>query len=399
MTDLTIYPRRLSGAGPAIASKSQAHRLLICAAFADRPTELLCPETNRDIQATVRCLQALGAEIHFENGRYHVSPARSIPPQAELPCGESGSTLRFLLPVAGALGVEATFLAEGRLPQRPLSPLWEEMERMGCTLDRPTPRTIRCRGRLKSGLYTLDGGVSSQFLSGILFALALLPEGGALQITGTLQSAPYLAMTREALARFGISCPEDRIPPGSRLRSPGRAAVEGDWSSAAFFLTAGAIGSNVTVTGLNPRSAQGDRAIADLLPRMTRPITIDAADIPDLVPILAVAAGAGAGCVFENIRRLRLKESDRAATVCAMLRALGSQARAEENAITVLPGGFRGGTVDAAGDHRIAMAAAIAATVCREPVTILGAQCVEKSYPRFWEDYRLLGGVYEQRLR
>ena len=394
--DITIHPRCLRGDITVIPSKSQAHRLLICAAFSDKPTQLVCSETNRDITATAECLCALGAQITRTDSGYTVFPVTDVPESAVLNCCESGSTLRFLLPVAGALGVDATFVMSGRLPQRPLSPLWEEMERMGCTLTRPTADTIRCTGKLRIGSYSIDGGVSSQYITGLLFALSLLDGPSDLVITGNVESQPYIRMTKEAIALFHA----DPEHPGTRkFHSPGYLRVEGDWSNGAFFLAANALGSELSIHGLNAQSSQGDRAVMDILPRLDCGTPeISAADIPDLVPILAVTSACKRGAVFTNIRRLRLKESDRVASVIAMLEALGGRAEAEENTLTVYGTGLTGGTVDAVNDHRIAMSAAIAATACREPVTILGAQCVEKSYPQFWEEYARLGGNYEQHL-
>lgn len=397
--DIIIKPTKLRGTVTAIPSKSQAHRLLICAAFADRETRLYCPDTNRDIEATADCLRALGAEITRDEGGYTVLPVPSRPATAVLPCHDSGSTLRFLLPVAGALGVDATFQMEGRLPQRPLSPLWEEMKRMGCTLTRPTECTIRCQGKLQSGIYTISGGVSSQFITGLLLAFPLISGESQLEITGKLESAPYVTMTLKAMEQFGIMVQNFSVAGNQHFTSPGTVTVEGDWSNSAFFLAAKALGSNVTVTGLRADSPQGDRAAAELLPGLEKKLIIDAADIPDLVPILAVTAACKQGAVFTNIGRLRLKESDRVASVIGMIEALGGQAQADENTLTVCGTGLTGGTVDAHNDHRIAMAAAIAATACREDVIILGAQCVEKSYPRFFEEYKKLGGRYEQYLR
>ena len=394
--DLTLHPRKLSGTIRAIPSKSQAHRLLICAAFADRPTHLCCPATNRDIEATAACLRALGADIRHTEDGYIVTPIGSLPDHAILPCAESGSTLRFLLPVVGALGVDALFEMEGRLPQRPLSPLWEEMERMGCTLTRPHDHTIRCTGKLQSGRYTIDGGVSSQFITGLLFALSLLPDGGSIEITGRMESRPYIEMTCRAMEAFGVESRGYILQPGSTYRSPGTLTVEGDWSNAAFFLAAHALGNAVTVENLDPRSPQGDRAIADLLPQLKQKITIDASDIPDLVPILAITAAAKQGATFTHIGRLRLKESDRVASVIDMITALGGKAHAEGDTLLVEGSDLHGGIVDAQNDHRIAMAAAIAAAVCTAPVTILGAHCTAKSYPTFWDEYRRLGGYYEQ---
>ena len=397
--DICITPKKLYGNINAIPSKSQAHRMLICAAFSDQPTTLICPETNRDIEATANCLTALGAGITWLSNGYRVKPIEEVPFRASLPCQDSGSTLRFLLPIAGALGVDTVFQMTGRLPQRPLTPLWEEMERMGCTLTRPTADTIRCTGRLRSGEYAINGTISSQFITGLLFALSLLSGQSRLQVLGKLESAPYVSMTLAAMERFGISCNDYCFPGNGRFHSPGTVTVEGDWSNAAFFLAAQALGSPIQVGNLNPDSPQGDRACARLLPELKDKLTISAADIPDLVPILAVTAAANQGAVFTDIGRLRLKESDRVASVMDMLRALGGQAEANDTTLTVYGTGLHGGTVDSHNDHRIAMSAAIAATVCDSPVTILGAQCVEKSYPKFFTDYTSLGGQYEQYLR
>ena len=381
--NVTITPRSLRGEVRVIPSKSQAHRLLICAAFADRPTQIVCSETNQDIEATASCLRALGAQIDTTESGYTVYPVQKAPESATLECNESGSTLRFMLPIVGALGVDGTFQLKGRLAERPLSPLWEEMERMGCTLSRPTTDTVRCIGKLLPGEYKIDGGVSSQFITGLLFAHRLM-NGCSLTITGKLESKPYVELTEEVLSLFA-----DR-------HSPGHVAVEGDWSNGAFWIVANGLGSDLSIVGLNRDSRQGDRAVVDILKQMDTEIpTVSVADIPDLVPILSVAATAKNGAVFTDIQRLRLKESDRVASAIAMLEALGGRATATESTLTVYPATLTGGTVDSCNDHRIAMSAAIAATVCNKPVVILGSEAVNKSYPQFWAEYRRLGGKYE----
>lgn len=397
--DITIQPKKINGLIEAIPSKSQAHRLLICAAFADGQTNLKCRETNQDIEATADCLRSLGAEIQRFNWGYSITPIQSLPETAVLNCKESGSTLRFLLPIAGALGVKTTFQMGGRLPERPLSPLWEEMERMGCRLSRPTENTILCEGQLKPGSYTISGVVSSQFITGLLFATSLLKGTSIIEITGKLESAPYIDLTRQALYLFKVYATPERISGGKQFRTKGFYMIEGDWSNAAFFLAAKELGNQCMVTGLNNNSTQGDSVVRSILPKLRENITISAANIPDLVPILAVVAAAKQGAVFTDIQRLRLKESDRVASTIAMLAALGIRAEATESTMTVYPGSFTGGTVDSVNDHRIAMAAAIAATVASGSVTILGAHCVQKSYPHFWEEYRKLGGQYEQHIR
>ena len=379
--DIIIHPGKLSGTVNVIPSKSQAHRYLICAAFADHPTQLVCPETNRDIEATVDCLNALGAKITRTDSGYVILPISAPPKAGVLNCCESGSTLRFMLPIVGALGVDATFLMEGRLPTRPLSPLWEEMERMGCTLTRPTANTIRCQGKLKQGKYTIDGSVSSQYITGLLFALSLIGDSD-LQITGKVESRPYIEMTQKAMAMFGAP----------HYHFPGVITVEGDWSNGAFWLAAKILGSELSVMQLDENSPQGDRKVAELLPKLQEFTTIDGSDIPDLVPILSVVASANKGAQFKNIQRLRLKESDRVASTIAMIEALGGKAEATDDTLTIHGTGLAGGNVNACNDHRIAMSAAIAATVCATPVTILDAECVNKSYPQFWAEYSRLGG-------
>lgn len=397
--DLTIFPSKLHGKVTAIPSKSQAHRLLICAAFSDDVTEVICSSTNQDIEATVNCLCALGAFITRTENGYCVEPINQCPHTATLDCGESGSTLRFMLPIVGALGVNATFQMHGRLPFRPLTPLWEEMERMGCTLSRPSQSTIHCCGKLKPGEYKIAGNISSQYISGLLFATALLDGTSSIVITGETESKPYIELTQKALNIFGVNIREYQISGHRPFRTPGKIVVEGDWSNAAFFLAANALGSDVEVTGIDMQSPQGDRAVLQLLSDLSDNISVNAKDVPDLVPILATVAGSKCGAIFTNIGRLRLKESDRIATVANMLMTLGASAAATDNTLTITPSAYIGCKIDAAGDHRIAMSAAIAATIADGPVTILGAECVAKSYPSFWDEYKQLGGRYEQYIR
>ena len=388
--DITIHPRLLRGDVTVIPSKSQAHRCLICASFADKPTQLHCEETNRDIEATADCLRSLGARITRTESGYLVDPIHSVPDTAVLNCCESGSTLRFMLPIVGALGVDTTFLMEGRLPHRPLSPLWEEMERMGCHLSRPTDNTIRCTGKLNPGEYKIDGGISSQFITGLMFATSLIDGTCDLQITGKIESKPYLQMTEDAMNLF-------QAP---NYHSPGYVRIEGDWSNGAFWVAAQVLGNELSIHGLNTESSQGDRAVVNIANQLKIGCpTIDASDIPDLVPILSVLAAANHGAVFTDIQRLRLKESDRVATVIEMISNLGGKAEATEDTLHIYGTGLTGGQVDAHNDHRIAMSAAIAATVCSHDVTITGAEAVNKSYPKFWEEYRRLGGNYEQYIR
>lgn len=409
--DKLIIPRPLGGKIAAIASKSQAHRLLICAALADTPTDLSCAELSKDIEATAACLTALCADTNYQNGSYRITP-RTHAAVCRCDCGESGSTLRFLLPVAAALGAETAFQLHGRLPERPLSPLWEELEAHGCKLSRPTADTVLCEGKLTGGIYRMAGNISSQFISGLLFALPLTGEESDIMLTSSLESADYVRMTLAALRTFGITVEEREtgwhIPAGQQYRSCGSAEVEGDWSNAAFWLTAGAISEEVTVTGLSPDSPQGDRQIADLLSRFGAEVTweanavtvrpgtlhgidIDARNIPDLVPPLALAAACAEGATrIYGAERLKIKESDRLQSVAGALKNLGAQVEILPDGLMIHGGKLTGGAVDSQNDHRIAMLAAIASSVCEKPVTLLGAEAVQKSYPRFWADFEIM---------
>lgn len=414
---VTIQAGSATGTLAAIPSKSAAHRLLICAALADRPTQVTCPQSSQDIAATIRCLTGLGADIQPREDGYQVTPIpRDKPAEAcLLDCGESGSTLRFLLPVAGALGAEATFQMAGRLAQRPMGPLTDQLQANGCAIDlKEGEKTLTITGQLQPGTYTLPGDVSSQFISGLLFALPLLGRASKLTVTGQRESASYIRLTLRALAGFGLTPQEEAdgwTIPAQSYTSPGLVRVEGDWSNAAPWLCLGALGGeSVTVKGMDLDSLQGDRKICQVLSRMgarisctagrvtslpgqRTPTHIDARDIPDLVPVLAAVAAATPGATtITGAARLRLKESDRLETTARTLNALGGQVEETEDGLVIHgKAQLTGGTVDAAGDHRIAMAAAVASGACAGPVTVTGAQAVEKSYPTFWQELRKLG--------
>lgn len=412
MTEV-LYPARLEGCIAAIPSKSQAHRLLICAALADTPSAIRCPQLSKDIRATMDCLNAMGAVITQREELLLVQPIRQkAQTLCVLPCGESGSTLRFLLPVVGALGLSACFRMEGRLPQRPMEPLTALLRQQGMTI-RQENDLLFCEGQLRAGEYAIPGNISSQYVSGLLFALPLLGGESLLKITTGIESAAYIAMTLDALSLCGISLLQTddgwRIAGDQQPHMGEGLSVEGDWSNAAFFLCAGAVSAPVTMTGLRTDSTQGDRAVLEVLrrfgasvdaqtdcvtvfPAPLRGIEIDAAEIPDLIPVLCAVACAAEGTTrIRNAARLRLKESDRLTATANLLNALGGD-------VTELPDGLvirgvgrlRGGTVDAAGDHRMAMTAAVCSTICDGAVTIPHAQCTEKSYPAFWQDFRSL---------
>ena len=415
----TAQPGALSGSVRIPASKSQAHRLLICAALGTAPVELKLDGFSDDILATVHCLTALSADIQKTPDGLRVAPITRVPQGlCELPCRESGSTLRFLLPVCGLLGANAVFLREGRLAERPLAPLDEQLTQHGMTL-RAEGAKLYCSGRLTGGDFTLPGNISSQYITGLLLALPFLRETSTLRLTTALQSAAYVRMTEQALETGGVrlrSIPDGwDIPGGQTARLPEVLCVEGDWSSAAFFLCAGALSKRgVTVSGLRRDSAQPDSAVLTLLRefgadvqwaaqdavtvrrRQTlHAVTIDAGQIPDLIPTLSVVAAAADGEThIVNAARLRLKESDRLTSVAQMLTNLGGRVRELPDGLDISGGApLTGGTADACGDHRIAMSAAIAAALCTAPVTVRGSETTSKSYPRFWDDLETMKGA------
>ena len=399
-----ITPGPLWGSIAAIPSKSEAHRLLICAALADAPTTLPLSASSQDIDATIRCLNAMGADIALSDGELRVTPIDNPPARCEADCGESGSTLRFLLPVAGALGIETDFRMHGRLPERPIAPLDRELVRGGCTLTRPERDVLRISGKLQPGAYNLPGDVSSQYITGMLLALTLLEDESSLAITGKLESASYIGITRRCMASFGANpVPTDdgyRIPGMGRYISPGWMEIGGDWSNAAFWLCVSELpGCKVEITGLDPDSAQGDKQIVPALAELRSSegeCVLDAGDIPDLVPtIAACACAAGRALRVTHAERLRIKESDRIATVRRALNALGGDVSETPDGLIVRRRKPTGGEVDAAGDHRIAMMAAVASAGCTREVIIRGAEAVNKSYPGFWRDFASLGGRVE----
>ena len=412
MSDVRILPHAPRGKLAAPPSKSAAHRALICAALSAMPCRVFPVAASSDMRATLRVLRAMGVNWTQEE---HTVVFEGASWQAREPfdCLESGSTLRFLLPVAAALGLPAAFTGGGRLPERPLGALMEQMRAHGVAFsDGRLPFSIS--GRLAAGRYTLPGDVSSQFISGLLFALPLVEGDSEIVLTSPLQSAGYVDMSLEALAQSGIRVSRTesgwQVPGGQAYRS-GERTVEADWSNAAFWLCAGAAGGDVRLTGLRDGSAQGDRAVFDLIGQFGAQISrdanvtrcahaplhgirIDAGPIPDLVPILAVTAAFAQGDTeIYNAGRLRIKESDRLSTVAALLRDLGGSVDEYPDRLTIHGGGLRGGTADGANDHRVVMSAAIAGMFCREPVLIRGAEAVHKSYPDFFEDFKKLGGL------
>ncbi len=407
-----LLPGERAGEIVVPASKSQAHRAVILAALGSYDVEITCKGISNDIVATADCMNSAGANIEIQDNKIHVSPVGSQH-SSVFECGESGSTLRFLIPVFGALGVEGEFIPKGRLIDRPLSPLDEVLKSHGMSI-RKAETTIQVSGKLTPGEFVIPGDVSSQYITGLLMALPLLEGDSTLRVTGILQSKGYVAMTEELLIKTGIQFThtgDTYYIKGSQKPDIGNTfTVEGDYSNVAFYLCMGALSrKGVTVHGLNPNSSQGDKAAISVLKEMGADITIDgtsvtvrkgslrgvnidASQIPDLIPTLSVVASVCEGEThIINAGRLRIKESDRIASTCALINNLGGSAQELPDSI-IITGvkSLTGGTVDSCNDHRIAMSAAVAATASTCKVTVLDSGCVKKSYPDFWEDFGTL---------
>ena len=404
--DITITPGKLSGAVRVPPSKSAAHRLIIAAALAKGRSVITDVYYSKDVLATIGAMKALGAGIECDGSTVTINGITTPPGKAVLDCCESGSTLRFLIPVACALGVEATFTGSGRLPARPITPFLEALPAHGIEFDYAGTMPFTVRGRLTGGEFKIAGDISSQFITGLLLALPLIPSESRITLTSRLESRPYVDITRDVLAGYGCEVGEDAegfTLSGTELK-PYSGAVEGDYSQAAFFCVANALGSDIDISGLNVNSFQGDKKIVEICKEMVynkntalcRPkaFTIDCSDIPDLVPILAVLGAFCDGTShITGAARLRIKECDRLAAMAQSINALGGKVTEREDGLDIEGvEALEGGTVPDFNDHRIPMAMAVAATRAKAPVTILGAQCVSKSYPDFFEVYEALGG-------
>ncbi len=415
MKQAIISPRLLSGEVVVPPSKSYAHRALIAAALATEESVIRNLAMSEDILATISGLQALGATITLDGDTAHVTGITSAPKAATVDCRESGSTLRFLLPIAAALSVSATFTGTGRLPARPLTLYRDCFPAHGVAMEPASGMPLTLSGKLTSGTYSLAGNISSQFITGLLFALPLLEGDSEILLTSPLESKGYVDMTVEILGLAGIvvrAIPNGYAIRGGQRYRPFTYTVEGDYSQAAFFLVAGAIGDQpITCKGLNPDSVQGDKKILALLQRAGArleqnestatifPVKLNSfiencSDIPDLVPILAVLASYCEGVTqLTHIERLQIKESNRIQTTAELLIRFGVPCQYDADKLIITGTVQRQGClIDSHNDHRIAMAAAIMATRADADVTIENADCVKKSYPNFFEDYHQLGG-------
>lgn len=452
-----ITPAPLCGKVFIPPSKSAAHRLILGAALAKGTSRVEPACHSKDIDATLKAAAALGAEITEQNGAFYITGIGGCPQSGSpvtIDCGESGSTLRFLLPIAAALGRTVTFTGHGRLPQRPMREMTELLRRHGvqCSADL-LPITVT--GRLNPGVFKISGAVSSQHLTGLLLALPLIGPNSSAELTTPLQSAGYIDLTVQALAEFGVTVTaHNGVYQTTGSYRAKDVEIEGDWSQASFYLAAAAMGARLQLTGLNPHSAQGDKAGLALfakfgvqpvwqgqtlqLEKAPQPLngekaestqsnraassretngptanspnngptatresanaaeaarTIDCRNIPDMVPALAAAAMFATGqTVLTHAERLRFKESDRLATTAAAVNALGGKAEQTADGLIIYPVLPKGGQVCGANDHRIVMAFSVAAAYAAGKTQITNAEATEKSYPGFFKDFTNLGG-------
>ena len=406
------------------SSKSDVHRLLIAAALADQPTKIYVESWSEDSEVTKKCLEALGGSVQYnkELGEVVVIPisyGETSEDLVILDCGESGSTLRFILPIIGALGKESFIEGHGRLPQRPIGILLEELRKNGCVIQEDT-LPLSLQGQLKGGKFTFPGNISSQFITGLLLALPILKEDSQICLTSPLESKGYVDMTLQTLKTFGIYIEETPfgydIKGGQNYSSPKEVRAQGDWSSGAFWVVAGAIisGAEILLTGIEENSNQGDKEIISLMKSMGANITwteegvicsynelkgisIDASQIPDLVPILCTAGALAEGKTYiYNAGRVRIKESDRLQAMAQGLKKLGVLVIEEEDSITIERGEPSMETdivLDSFADHRIAMSLAIAVAALGIEAVIEGAGSISKSYPRFFTEFVRMGGI------
>jgi 3-phosphoshikimate 1-carboxyvinyltransferase len=420
--DIKILPGALAGTLRVPPSKSAAHRAIIASALAEGTSVVRNVDLSSDIRATLGACGQLGCETNIAHEErcctLTVRGGCKAQSGAVIDCAESGSTLRFMIPIACAQAGERTFTGRGRLPQRPIDSYIQIFDEQGIAYTRPydanLPLTVT--GALKPGHFRLDGRVSSQFVTGLLFALPLLGGDSQIEVIGGFESRGYVDLTTDMLRRFGVEihCEGDCFfVRGRQEYQPQQLEVEGDYSQAAFFLVAGAISGGMRVEGLSADSLQPDRAIVDILARMRADMTpeadaivirhsklvgvdVDVSQCPDLVPPLAIAAAFAQGTTrIIGAARLRIKESDRLSALAQNLSALGIRTEEAEDSLTIHGGGINGGEVDSFGDHRIAMAFSVAAAASQQGITIRGAQCVDKSYPGFYEDFAKLGGKFE----
>lgn len=416
MSDIKLFPSSLNGTVTVPPSKSDVHRAVICAALSKGRSVISPVAFSQDILATLDCIKALGASYEVAGDSVAVDGSGMFSMKnAILDCRESGSTVRFFIPVAAAGGVSAVFNGRGRLPQRPLGVYSKLLPEHGVSVKTPGGLPFEISGKLEPGTFEVPGDISSQFITGLLFALPLLSGDSVIKLTSPLQSKGYIDMTIDVMRRFGVEVTEQNgyyYIKGSQRYIPTDYKTEGDWSQAAFFLVGAALGGDVTVGNLKNTSRQGDKEIAGILRRFGADVSvgesgevrckagklngidIDASQIPDLVPVLAVCASFAEGTTrIYNAARVRLKESDRLAAMKNALSSCGADIEETDDGL-VINGkpSIKGGFADGCNDHRIVMSMAIAALRCETSITVSDKESITKSYGNFFEDYNSLRG-------
>ncbi|WBW99350.1 3-phosphoshikimate 1-carboxyvinyltransferase [Oceanirhabdus sp. W0125-5] len=427
MNALKIENKKLNGEILVPPSKSDAHRAIICASLSKEKSEIYNVDISKDILSTIEGMRKLGAEINIlEDNKYNkleITGFKNSYENSEITCRESGSTLRFLIPLAIVINNGGTFTGEGKLIERPLGVYYEIFHKIGIKYEnRDGMLPLNLKGNLIAGEYSLRGDVSSQFITGLMFALPLIEGDSVIKVTTELQSKGYVDLTIKVLKEFGVEVINreyrEFIIKGNQKYLGRKYFVEGDYSQSAFWIAGGILGKKIRIKSLNKDSVQGDKIIKEIVEEMkgniknieedliveeseTRGTTIDVSECPDLAPILTVLGAVSKGTTrIINGERLRMKESDRLTSITTELKKLGANIEEGYDNLTIEGvKSLNGGVVDSWNDHRIAMALAIASAKCKEPIILTGWKSVEKSYPKFWEDYGELGGTaYEWKL-
>lgn len=393
---VTIQPGRATGYVTVPSSKSMAHRLLICAGLSQGVSHIGGIDLNEDILATIECLRALGAECSVDGDTVtvHGVDMKCTKPMEILSCHESGSTLRFFIPLALLCGEKVSFTGTEKLLSRPLNIYAELCAERGFTFTQNVSY-VDVQGNLAADTYTVPGDISSQFITGLLLALPMVEGDSVISITPPVESRGYIDLTLQAMASFGVHASwKDEytlVIPGGQQYHAADMYAEGDYSGAAFFAALHALGGDVDIGGLNPDSLQGDKVYTEHFQSLCYGCpTIDIANCPDLGPILFAVAAARNGATFTGTRRLKIKESDRAAAMAEELSAFGTEVTVEENSVVVVPKAFHAPTRVLYGhnDHRIVMSLAVLLTLTGG--TIEGAEAVSKSFPEFFEKLKTL---------
>ena len=418
MSNAIVSPSLFSGEVTLPPSKSDVHRAILCASLSKGKSVISPVDLSQDISATIDCARALGAEITLQGNTAYIDGTNLFCDKtAVLDCRESGSTLRFFIPVAGVGGVNTTFIGKGRLPQRPIGIYLDCLPKAGVQCKTEGGLPLEISGQLQSGEFTVPGNVSSQFITGLLLALPLTGNDSKIILSSALESVGYINMTIRTMAQFGVIVEKTDYGyfiQGGQQYKPCNYICEGDWSQAAFFMAAGALGGEVTLKGLRTDSIQGDKECLEIYKRFGANVTespegitikkanlkgidIDATQIPDLVPILAVTAAFAQGTTnIYGAERLRIKESDRLNAISTCLNKIGAKVIEKTDGL-VIEGvtSAKGGTVEGYNDHRIVMSMSMAVSKCENNIEITDRESINKSYPAFFEDYKAIGGRAE----